>query len=294
MHHIFERISKLTHSISSQSDKNCSNGHLLVNLTGGLGNQLFQFANGVSVALETNSEIAFNYMKGSRRYNLSFLGIKTKEFYSVSIIRGELTINPSTKCHHDSSVVYAEPYFESSFTHQPIKLAKVNNELNGYFQSHKYFAPHKRAVFHYLRKKLSSFGENFAHELIIHIRLGDLVANPVAREFHGILTEEYYLTAIGEYFLDKEIVIVAEDINQASIHFPNVVRLAKKCISSNPVSDLATMSRAKQLITANSTLSLWAGYISDSRTVVPSSWFTPKVLKENAIDDLFFEDWIKI
>jgi hypothetical protein len=266
----------------------------MINLTGGLGNQLFQFANGINLALNSKSQIAFKYKKGRRQFNLSFLKIKTNQFYFVKIIDGQLEILPSTTCQHNLVKVKYDRYQEKSFTYYPIELTKKNSELFGYFQSPKYFASHNAEIMSYLKEKLSCFGENLDSELVVHIRLGDMATNPEARSFHGILREEYYLMAISEYFPEMKIVVVTEDLTQANEYYPNVTKLAKKFISGDPVFDLATMSRAKQLIVANSTLSLWGAYLAKSTIVVPKAWFTPKTLLNNPTDDLFLQGWIKL
>lgn len=272
-------------------DANCEEKHLKVNLTGGLGNQLFQFAVGVNLALNLGNQIAFTYNKGSRKFNLSFLGVNTEEFYCPRIVSGNLELTPAISCKHDLLNLKFNSYYESGFNYRPIELSNKDNELFGYFQSPKYSSNNFKNICTYIKSSLNGYGENISDEVVVHIRLGDMATNPIARNYHGVLNEEYYLDAISEHFSMKKIVIVTEDIKQAREYFPKVTMMADKFFSHDPVSDLATMSRAKQLIIANSTLSLWAAYLAEGVTIVPRSWFAPKVLIDNPTTDLFLKEW---
>ena len=56
------------------------------------------------------------------------------------------------------------------------------------------------------------------------------------------------------------------------------------------------MSGFKNFIIANSTFSWWGAYFSDikdKKIIYPNKWFGES-LQDKKIDDLFFEDWIKI
>jgi hypothetical protein len=113
--------------------------------------------------------------------------------------------------------------------------------------------------------------------LVVHVRQGDL--NNV-KESMGILSLDYYLSAI-EAFSEKnrnnKIIILTDDIRGAQKTFQgqNIHQfLGPESLSAWQT--LKLMSIAPSLVTANSTLSWWGGYIaskSGAKVLMPKPWF---------------------
>ena len=113
--------------------------------------------------------------------------------------------------------------------------------------------------------------------LVMHVRQGDL--NNV-KDSMGILSLDYYLSAIDQMSKknqNSKIFILTDDINGAQKTFQgqNIHEfLGPESLTAWQT--LKLMSIAPNLVTANSTLSWWGGYIaskSGANVVMPKPWF---------------------
>jgi hypothetical protein len=112
-------------------------------------------------------------------------------------------------------------------------------------------------------------------DLAIHIRLGDYLmsSNP-----QGVLPISYYDQAIRDLKFQgsEKIAVVSDDIESAKLlmtkNFPGYYFLYSQ---TGPSEDLSIMIRAKNLICANSSLSLMAALLSPERgsTYVPEPFY---------------------
>lgn len=277
---------------------NRSNSNLLIiQLMGGLGNQLFQLANGIALAIKQEKEIVFEMTDLKRKFALGVLGLSQNIIYKV-----ELADNQSTLYFHqinsfDSSCdKIVSTLYESTFTYQKLEIPSSNSRVVGYFQSHKYFAEVSTLVKNFLNNFLN---QNFADvnvkdsETIVHVRLGDYFTDENTRNYHGLLEENYFLEAF-KYFAGNRLVIVTESKSELAEAYPNLNNLASEVISDTPMRDFARLSRAKQLAISNSSFSWWSAYISKASVVAPKQWFSPKVLGKNSTKDLFPDEWTLI
>lgn len=178
-------------------------------LKGGMGNQLFQLANGISLCLRDKHSLQVKFAKGSREYNLGWLGIKVGKLYNLEkfYASGEITeIYPSYL-----PKIYSQ-YKEPSFTFTPIPSLKKNTIIEGYFQSFRYFTEFEPYISNFLKNHLSFNTQPRSNQITLHIRLGDMARNLNARKFHGILNSMYYIKAIEHMNLNSpEFVVVTDD-----------------------------------------------------------------------------------
>lgn len=273
------------------------------NLSGGLGNQLFQIFATISYAIKYNMNFLFLYShispSISRRvtYWDTFLK-RLKCFTSNNLPPIQLNIS-------EKSFNYNELYNPDS---------SINICLNGYFQSYKYFCDNEEIILKLLmiehnKKEILSqegiFKNYFDNSASIHFRLGDYKNLP---EYHPILPYEYYSKSISFlklknknikkifYFCENsDIADVLIKINKLKIEFPEISFVREFNILSD-WQQMLFMSWCQHNIIANSTFSWWGAYFNtnpDRIVCYPSVWFGSK-LTNNDTRDLFPSTWNKI
>lgn len=180
--------------------------------------------------------------------------------------------------------------------------------LIGYFQSHKY---HKSQVqlkksleleyrnpitSRYFSKELTSISK----PLIVHVRRGDYLHDPQL----GVLSTDYYLKNIPEVFElsgADSIWLFTNDIEYAPTCIPKQFKAITQLMEIADLTDLDTLELMKlghAYLTANSTFSWWAAYLSNAEPrniYIPNPWYlkrpNPTELspKEwNQLDAIFF------
>lgn len=250
---------------------------ITVNLVGGLGNTLFQYAYARALSLKYDVKIRDDckqYGCSLGRFNI------TVPFISSLVGRG---------------------ISEEVFTYNPKQEIEDPCVLFGYWQSEKNFI----GVESVLRSELtlkgapSEYAQALSAQLekeqsvAIHIRRGDYLT--WAREVHGVLPIDYYLRA-AEYLLgykkDLKFYVFSDDPewSQNNFSFPYVKTVAH----SSPHEDLWIMSKCKHFIIANSSFSWWGAWLSDYKekiVVAPKQWFAQG--NENS-KDIVPERWIRL
>lgn len=272
---------------------------IVVALQGGIGNQMFQYAAGKSLAFHLNENIVYdisaykydkyrqfnlssfnlnlNFLSGLNRYKIFFLkkmGLSSWSFY----IEQNAEFNPS--------------FFQF----------KNNTYLNGYFQSENYFtniASTIRKDFdfilqpHPLQKEILQ-----TNSVSIHFRRGDYCTNINTFETHGICSIGYYLNAIK--FIKTKInnpvfFIFSDDIAWVKSNFKindSVYFASENNFSS--YTEMGLMSICKHNIIANSSFSWWAAWLNKNSSkiiIAPQYWFKDLQYLNN---DIVPERWIKL
>ncbi len=227
---------------------------------GRLGNQLFQIAATVALAVENNDDYAFPAWKDAPHFNL-------------------------TGCFsHDLSQqqVYREPVFPYS----PIPY-RPNMDLEGFFQSEKYFANSKYLIQSLLTPRIG-FGMKYNHTAI-HVRRGDYLQ--LSREYVQ-LDMNYYRRAM-QMIGSKYYIIFSDDMAWCKANFggDNVIFSEGK----SPVEDLALMLSCEHAIIANSSFSWWGAYLNKNPSkivIAPHAWFGHNLPHDTR--DLIPSGWTKI
>lgn len=250
---------------------------IISKLSGGLGNQLFQYAHGKACALKNNEKIALDISWYSGRidrdYMLNAFNINTPIATKVDVLK--------------------------------TKLFSSKKYLYGDFQSEKYFKDIEGQIRNEftLSKKLSAESElllsaiNSTNAVSIHLRGGDYARGPKA-QFHGTCPPEYYSHAI-EMIRTKisspHFYIFTDDIAWAEKHitFPKPYTLVSNALRL-AYEELILMSACKHHIIANSTFSWWGAWLNPKPqkiVIAPQKWFTSMIDdSKNIIPDT----WIKI
>lgn len=288
---------------------------------GGMGNQLFQYAIGRSLA-EKNSNCKMKmditgYFDQSggitpRSYALGVFNIGENFSDKKEIIQikgGVYGFVSSLVCRfkknktEEKDTFFREPRF--SFSPEILKI-KGDAYLEGYWQTEKYFQDVEDVIRREftLKKEFSIEDKEITKEIknsnavSLHIRRGDYVANASTSKFHGICGLEYYANAvgiIGEKVKNPVIYIFSDDIEwvkkNLKIDYP--VRYVSDGILKD-YEELMLMSYCKHNIIANSSFSWWGAWLNnypEKIVIAPRQWFADQSVDTS---DVIPGEWIKI
>lgn len=282
-----------------------------VELIGGLGNQMFQYAAAKALALHRKEALLLDsHLFASydlHSYSLHHFNIAAAAVHE-EIIFEPLSFSEKIKAFISQKKIYCK--FEEqnlSFDRSLFDTSSKNIYLKGYFQSEKYFIKYENEI----RKdfEIKSALKQQTVEMLkiidaqnavsLHIRRGDYVTNAEANAVHGTCDLNYYYKAI-EIIKGKTdnpvFFIFSDDIDWARENLE--VDCPTYFVDFNDAStnyeDLKLMSSCKHNIIANSSFSWWGAWLNnykDKTVIAPSKWF--KIDVHNS-KDIIPESWLKI
>jgi hypothetical protein len=291
---------------------------IIVQLNGGLGNQMFQYALGRNLAIRNRTELfldisEFEHYK-LRAYELSHFCV-VENILSVCDLRKIMLPGWRKKWNMikkrlgvGTSAVPVQIIREKQKNFDPTVLALQGNlYLCGYWQREKYFQDIEdiiRQEFS-LRFPMSLTSQGLAQEMMntdslaIHVRRGDYVTNPTTNDIHGTMPIEYYQQAI-EYVKARCRIdgyyVFSDDREWVENHFGYLDNV--KFFSGNTCAheDMILMSKCKHNIIANSSYSWWGAWLNDNPAkivIAPRQWVraSERNLKE---PDRIPDGWVKI
>lgn len=264
---------------------------ITVRTSGGLGNQMFQYAFGRAKALKNHEELRlfFSRDKSSTPRNLLL-----ENFNIKSKVIGSVTIKDRLFKITERQYTFSEDMYDIP-----------NGYFVGIWQSEKYFkdfAEEIRADFT-LKNPLSVTAKAFEKTITendsvsIHIRRGDYVSNPKTKEKHGLVPVGYYVKAIlyiMERIPTKRFFIFSDDIEWVKDNLsspPEAVFVSGNGLSE--CEELILMSLCKHHIIANSTFSWWAAWLNQNKdevVIAPKQWFASGADES----DLIPKNWIRM
>lgn len=130
--------------------------------------------------------------------------------------------------------------------------------------------------------------------LVFHCRGGDYINCSKASSIYCRLGSDYYSEALRiaqESERVKVVIIVTDDARHSEYILGKLEgNFSSHVISSSLADDMFLMSRAKNLVIANSTFSLWSAYLCSHRgghVYCPSAWFLDPRLQR----PFFYKSW---
>jgi hypothetical protein len=238
---------------------------------GHLGNQLFQIASTMGIAIKNNQE--FCYPRWS--YNASFIK-------SLPLLQNLEWIALK----------------EKQFHYDTVELDAENYDLEGWFQSEKYFDINAvKSYFQFESSLLANlkikYKDAFAKKtILISIRRGDFVDHPDYFQ----LPIQYYIQALISNFPDwnnSSLIILSDDIEYCKYHF-SFLENAFFANQLSAIEQLALSSICDDFIISNSTFSWWCAWLGEkenSKVIRPLHYFTESKRKVDNDQDYFPERW---
>jgi len=277
-----------------------------IKLTGGLGNQMFQFATGFAIAKKNNVRLSLdlNYINRRQLFN-GFELEKVFNIYSkVSFLNKALSfqsINFKEILNKIDVTFYnfKEPHFH--YTSKILDIPK-HSFLDGYWQSELYFKDYSKEI-----KKIFNFSDkldeqnelisndiNQSNSISIHIRRGDFLLK--RNDNHYMNLKEYYLKAINEsskFFKNPKYFIFTDDPSWVTDNFVLDHSYFIVAVNQGTKSfyDMHLMSLCKSNIIANSSFSWWGAWLNSRKDKIiyaPKNWFKDKSI---STDDLIPNSW---
>lgn len=255
--------------------------NLYVYLMGGLGNQLFQYAAGLSALKEyshfTDLKLDTSFYRGQKR-KIIVNGI-TGRGYDLDLFNIKYNVLEEAP----EGSIMLQGWFQN------IKdFENVIGEVKEQFTFKNTFS----ASIDKLAKKIKE-EEN---SVCVHVRRADYINNLTAYNHHGVLSIEYYKNAkkIIENKHDKPIYyIFSDDIEwcKDNLHMDNETYfIGNEYCGDRDIGHLYLMQMCNNHIIANSTFSWWAAFLSNTNCVVaPKKW-----RQDGSGCDIILDDWIKI
>ncbi len=285
---------------------------IIVKITGGLGNQLFQYALGRALSLKLNCELvldtSFYPLQTLRKYELDKFHIKARLATTAEINKagaGNHFIARVIRKLGLTSLCYPNYIKElESITYvDGVDNCKVGCYLDGYWQNPKYFeavkkelcedfapvAPISAPATKWLEKVKAT------ESVSLHVRRGDYVQNAHTNSVHGTCSLDYYRNAIAhiqQQVYTPIFYIFSDEIQwcKDNLGFINNVNFVDDTCSA--IDDLVLMQNCKANIIANSTFSWWGAWLNDSQDlqVAPVNWFTDSARNSQGI---YPQKWYK-
>ncbi|TDN89153.1 glycosyl transferase family 11 [Salegentibacter sp. 24] len=296
--------------------------NIIIKLSGGLGNQMFQFAVAQVLSYKTNSKLLLDkeFYKSTnmfsnhtvREFELDIFNLEYSEAQPEDISRF-LQLSFLDKLRKKLNLNYPETYREGKFYWDKNLLQREPPiYLIGYFQSYKYFKDYDillKDIFKFPIENLDDRNKEIMGKILkksnsvsIHVRRGDYAEDSVTREYHGLCDKNYYLKALdllSKKHSDLNLFFFSDDIEWVKKEFKNLP-FHKTFVNFNRGKngwiDMLLMSNCQINIIANSSFSWWAAYlnINISKTVIaPKRWFANNK-KEKETLDLIPPNWVRL
>lgn len=255
---------------------------IITKIQGGLGNQLFQWAYGKSLAMKYKTDLSLDVSFYDNQYGNTYRNFELFNFPKLTNVNQH---NVKQNC-----IEIIDDFNYKLFDYQ-----KDNNYfLNGFWQSEKYFIDIKENI----KEELSIDTETLeklnkiaiGNCVSLHIRRTDYV---VSNGFHPVLTMDYYNLAL-EIIKDYDnVLIFSDDIEwcKQNLSFKNMIFVE----NNTNIEDLWLMSLCKNNIIANSSFSWWGAWLNnnnDKKIIAPKKWFG--INANLNCSDIVPTNWVKI
>lgn len=299
---------------------------IISKLNGGIGNQLFQYAIGKSLAVQkktilkldvsyfswdVNSELQRKFLLN--KYNIDCEIASRDEIekilYAKNIHRfiSRKIMANKIPYYKENLVIEKDMYYDEN-----IFKTRKNVILEGYWPNERYFANVKEVLHKELRLKEENISTSFKNSfrkitstesVSVHVRRSDYInTNNGSFDIFGVCDKKYYEKAVS-YIKDNIktpiLYIFTDDIDwvKNSFHFD----ADSVIVSNNNLMDfeeLQLMSYCKHNIIANSTFGWWGAWLNENAgkiIIAPEKWYNDKNYQ------LFYEksdfvplSWIRI
>lgn len=285
---------------------------VVVQLSGGLGNQMFQYAAAKVLAWTNNVPLALDlsfyedqakYFV-ARNFELAIFDV-SDEIVPKEEVRKIIQPSLLSKIFAPRYKIYTEP---SHRFDARLKQITPPCYLTGYFQSEKYLEGYHQQVRELFEFKKTVAEQNKAiradientNAISVHIRRTDFVDNKAANNVHGVCTLNYYKAAIelmASKIAHPTFYIFSDDPNWVRQAF-GIFRYPMVFIGHNQKEDswqdMYLMSFCKHNIVANSSFSWWGAWLNRNNekiTIAPKDWVADKSID---CSDVVPSSWIRI
>lgn len=285
---------------------------IIINIIGGLGNQLFQLFSGISYVIDKNQYTNFKIC--DKFYNKQNKCTKRNTYWNSFLQelnthilppKYNIDIQPNIKF---NDTVFNQNTFNKLNEIDPSTINK-NIIFSGYFQSYIYFQHNFDKICEILNieTKRNHIQQKYQYDYnnicSIHFRYGDYKKFST---IHFNLPEEYFINATNiikskKYLLffekeDTELIKTIVDKIKNNVRYQNIDEIEFIFIDTDipDYEQLLIMSLCQNNIIANSSFSWFAAYFNNNPNKIvirPSKWYCGKTEKQINIIDMSPNDW---
>lgn len=280
-----------------------------------MGNQLFQYAMGRTLAIENQTvlKLDLSYFTDYEWHVYSLAPFNIKENFSTEaeclVLRKKHALMINRILRKTVGKGHFVVYERSLRYDVGYKSIKAPAYLVGYWQCASYFEKHRDVLLQEFNIKIQPSAANAkmlnqiqsTQSVSLHIRRGNFVNVEQVNKIHGTCSLEYYRQAIDYFnrYLSKPVYYVFSDdltwakeslVGKESFVFVDLND------ASHDYEDLRLMSSSRHHIIANSTFSWWAAYLNpstDKKVIAPMRWFADPVRNVESID-IVPPNWIRM
>lgn len=274
---------------------------VVVRLTGGLGNQLFQYAAARRLALVRQTEVVldtgwFRHEAGgypaARPYELHHLDLPARVVSLPSATIGRWERGLTARIGRWPSRRVRLPVIRQSADWSGLDQRVLDGPayvvLDGYWQNEGYFQDHAETIRAELRlpaaseprfaQLLEEIGSSEA--IAVHVRRGDYVTVPQVAEVHGALELDYYRQAVGLVAQragpDARVFVFSDEPEWAEKRLGFELPTTHIGRMAWPVTaELRLMASCRHHVVANSSYSWWGAWLAERPgqvVVAPRRW----------------------
>jgi hypothetical protein len=294
---------------------------IIVRLSGGMGNQMFQYALGRRLSIDSNEELkldtTFLLQRISmpqllrphfvfRNYDLDVFNIHAEtaspsdmKWWQKPIGSGKVSLVMDAILRK----IPILPGWEKNYSFdEKILTMKGGAYLSGFWQSPLYFSSIRDVLLQdfSLRNALSEKSETLRNEMVkkssvcIHVRRSDIAH----KNFHGAMGKSYYDVALKYIALKdsvEKLYVFSDDIEWCKEHMKfdiETTYVGNEYAGEKGEGHMELMKACKHFVIPNSTFSWWAAWLSNSEckiVVAPKKWFNGNI----NTDDLIPDSWIR-
>lgn len=264
---------------------------VVVKISDGLGNQLFQYALGRSIALKRNETLkldisSFNKNYKLRDYMLEKFNIESSDLTRIEQIKYKVIYRYIRSIMNKTDIL--NPLFSNiykdkiDYKYDKNVFETNSNYFSGYWQDYRYFNDIRSKLIKELtlKEKLNDINQatliniKNTNSVSIHVRRGDYL-NIEGQEVCDL---EYYKKSIDYikyHVIDPTFFIFSDDMTwvKQNILIENIYYVDFN--SKNPEFDVELMKNCQHNIIANSTFSWWAAWLNNNNTKIviePLEW----------------------
>lgn len=274
-------------------------------MAGGLGNQLFSYAAGLSLARRLQGDLRFDLraygLPGARKLEITAFGLELRPWTPLWWRPEQLARQLTAGRWRPGPERFKERAdFEPAFFELTAPCF-----LMGHFQSWRYFAAIEsevRAAFDTDKLALPRIANwearirSTAQPVVVHVRRGDYRVHPEAFPLLGIDFYDRARERIESTGIRPTYYLFSDDIADASAmlsHWPNLVPVS----GLDTLEDFRLMSLGRHFIVPNSTFAWWAAWLGrypDKLVVTLNGWFGPSHELTSDLDARFPPDWVRV
>lgn len=288
---------------------------IIIKVSGGLGNQLFQYALGRNLQLTHHQPVSFDLSWYSTQTLRTY---ELQHFHATVPLANYTRIGPLFRYRPRGGMLgrFLDPFRVDTKrykreTHPGFDPEVLTLEapayLDGYWQSEKYFAPIRNLLQQELTLKELPNDANAqlleriasSPSISLHVRRGDYVTSASTNAFHGTASLDYYRAGVEHLATvtpGATIYIFSDD--QAwvkdNLHFSQPTVFVDVNSADRARDDIRLMSACQHHIIANSSFSWWGAWLNPKPgkvVVAPKRWFADPTVDTA---DLVPQEWVRL